>query len=316
MGFCEGAWGDNLMSSDNSGDAEWAFAAYERVRQRLPNTDFPTTSKNVENLCDLTDQMDVFLLDAFGVLNVGEDAIPGAPERIRALQGAGKTVIVVSNAAGYPKRLLIEKYARLGFDFAPKNILTSREVLLQALKNRPPAKYGLMASQVFGQEELDHLDSEFLAEDPAVYDRAEEFLMIGAAEWTDERQTLLESSLRTKPRPVLVGNPDIVAPRVDGLSREPGYFAHRLADATGVTPEFFGKPFANVFEMALAKLAPGYDPARVVMVGDTLQTDILGGRVAGVKTALITEYGALRGVNVAAAISRSGIVPDFIMPRP
>lgn len=301
------------MPIANAGDA---FAAYEKVRHRLPGAAFPALSENVADLAATVDRFDVFLLDAFGVLNVGESAIPGAVGRIRDLQRAGKTVMVVSNAAGYPKRLLLEKYARLGFDFAPQDVLTSRETLLAALTKRKPARFGLMASQVFGLEELDHLDTVFLEEDADAYDAVDEFLLIGAAEWTEQRQALLETALRAKPRPVLVGNPDIVAPRENGLSVEPGYFAHRLADATGIVPEFFGKPFSNIFDMALARLPKGVDLNRVVMVGDTLQTDILGGCSAGVKTALTTDFGSLKGMDFDVAIARSGIVPDLIMPGP
>jgi HAD superfamily hydrolase (TIGR01450 family) len=304
------------MPSDTSRDARWAFSAYEAVRHRLPNASFGKTSQNVANLGDLTDRFDVFLLDAFGVLNVGEQAMAGAPERVRQLQGAGKTVMVVSNSAGYPKRLLLEKYARLGFAFAPSDVLTSREVLLAALGPRPTPKFGLMASKKFGREELEHLKADFLAENGDLYDTVDAFLLIGSAEWTDERQALLEASLRTNPRPVLVGNPDIVAPRAVGLSREPGHYAHRLADATGVAPVFFGKPFGNIFDMVRARLSHTVAPDRIVMVGDTLQTDILGGRVAGIKTALVTDFGALKGLDASAAIKQSGIVPDFIMGGP
>lgn len=304
------------MPSDSLGDGEWAFDAYEAVRHRMPDVGVVNKPQTVENLGELTDQINVFLLDAFGVLNVGENAIPGAPERVRELQDAGKTVMVVSNAAGYPKSLLMEKNARLGFDIAPELVLTSRQVLLSALNTRPPAKYGLVASESFGLEELGHLDCEFLGDDPATYDRVQAFVMLGCMGWGDQRQQLLQTSLRANPRPVLVGNPDIVAPRIDGLSRQLGYFAHRLADATGIEPEFFGKPFANVFEMALAKLPHDTDKSRVVMVGDTLHTDILGGLAAGVKTALITDFGALKGMDVDRAIARSGIAPNFVMAGP
>lgn len=316
MGICEGTRGDYLMTSDSSGDAEWGFSAYEAVRHRLPDVEFSGTSQHVKNLGGLVDTVDVFLLDAFGILNVGEEAIPGAPERVRELQAAGKTVMVVSNAAGYPKSLMMEKYGRLGFDFAPEDVLTSREVLLATVSSRPSVKYGLVASKSFGMDELEQLDCEFLEDSPDTYDQAEAFLMLGCVGWTDQRQNLLEISLRANPRPVLVGNPDIVAPRKDGLSRQLGYFAHQLADATGISPEFFGKPYGNVFEAALSRLPAGTDPARVVMVGDTLHTDILGGRNAGVKTALVTDFGSLSGMDVGGAIRRSGIVPDYIMQRP
>ncbi|MFV2003101.1 MAG: HAD-IIA family hydrolase [Paracoccaceae bacterium] len=297
-------------------DAQWAFDAYQNARHRLPTTDFPHASQTVPDLAALSAHFDVFLLDAFGVLNVGETAIPGAPQRIRDLQNAGKTVMVISNAAGYPKRLLLERYARLGYDIAPASILTSREVILAALARRPLAKAGMMASQIFAREELDHLNAEFLGEDATLYDQVDEFLLFGSAEWTDQRQALLIASLRANPRPVLVGNPDIVAPRLDGLSREPGHFAHHLANETGTAPTFFGKPFANIFDMARSRLPANIDPDRVVMVGDTLHTDILGGRVAGFKTALITGFGSLKGMDVPNAIAQSGIVPDFIMPGP
>ena len=207
-----------MVPSGGLEDAQWAFDAYEAVRARLPDAQFPSTSQTVDSLADLSGQFDVFLLDAFGVLNIGEAAIPAAPQRIRDFQNAGKTVIVVSNAAGYPKRLLLEKYARLGFDFAPREVLTSREVLLSALEQRPAVRVGLMASQVFGREELEHLDAVFLEEDASVYDHVDAFLLIGSAEWTEARQALLEASLRANPRPVLVGNPDIWAPRDVGLS--------------------------------------------------------------------------------------------------
>lgn len=301
--------------SDREG-AEWAFRAYEATRHRLPAPGFAVQSRAVDNLSDLKDDIDVFLLDAFGVLNVGEQAIPGAPERIAELQGIGKQVMVVSNAASYPKRVLLERFRNLGFRFGPGDVLSSREVLLGALADRPPAQYGIMASDAYGREELEGLSFDFLGDDRSVYDRVGQFILLGSSDWNEDRQALLVASLTANPRPVLVGNPDIVAPRDTGLSREPGHFAHRLADETGIEPQFFGKPFGPVFEQALAKVGQRIDRDRIVMVGDTLQTDILGGRAAGLKTALITGYGALRGMDAQDAIARSGIVPDYTMKGP
>ncbi len=301
------------MPADTQSDAKWAFDAYEAVRARLPHTTYPDAAKPVANLADIADEMDVFLLDAFGVLNIGETAISGAPERISDLQKAGKRVIVLSNAASIPKPVLLAKYARLGFDFTPENVLTSREVLLDALADKTLGHIGMMGLEAYGNEELEHLDFDFLGDDPATYEACDSFILMGAGQWNDARQTMLERALIAQPRPVFVGNPDIVAPREDGLSKEPGLFAHRLADATGVVPEFYGKPFAKGFDMALAKVG-GIDPARIVMVGDTLHTDILGGQAAGIATALITAHGALKGIDANAAIQASGIVPHYIMP--
>ena len=67
-----------------------AFLAYESVRHRLPATSKIGECRYLLNLEDLVDEIDVFFLDAFGVLNIGDSAINGVPERISKLQSIGK----------------------------------------------------------------------------------------------------------------------------------------------------------------------------------------------------------------------------------
>ncbi len=295
---------------------ELAFEAYEAVRHRLPLL-VPTDAgyRHAATLADIADEFDVFLLDAFGVLNIGEAAIPGTRERIDALKAAGKRVLVVSNAAGFPHKALMEKYSRLGYDFEPEDVITSRVTLLAGLTGRHDLHWGLMATRSTGLRDLENLRLTYLEEDHEAYDTVEGFLLVGSAAWTEERQHLLETALRSKPRPVLVGNPDIVAPRETGFSVEPGHFAHRLADRTGIAPEFYGKPFADIFDLAFKRLGT-VDRSRVVMVGDSLHTDILGARNVGIASALIANYGFFAGQDAEKAVSATGIVPDFILERP
>ena len=295
--------------------AQAALTAYEGARHRLPRGGAHHGSERARDLSQIADRFDAFLLDAFGVLNIGETAIAGTPDRVKDLQAAGKRVLVVSNAAGVPHPALIAKYTRLGYDFAPEDIVTSRATLIAALRAAPPRAWGLMASRAAGLGELSEFDVTWLSEDRAPYDAAEGFLLIGAAEWGEARQALLEASLRARPRPVWVGNPDIVAPREIGFSHEPGHFAHRLADATGIAPEFFGKPFGNIYDRAFARLGP-IDRSRVLMVGDSLHTDILGAQAAGIASALIAGYGFFAGQDTDAAIESCQIAPDFILERP
>ena len=292
-----------------------AFAAYEAVRHRLPAVQRTAPRTQLPNLDSIAEDFDVFLLDAFGVLNIGETAIEGVPDRVAGLQQAGKRVIVVSNAAGYPHSDLMEKYRRLGYNFASEDVITSRKAILRGLGRGPAVRWGLMATESLGREDIDHLDITYLAEDIAAYDAAEAFLMLGSAAWSETRQALLVASLKRNPRAVYVGNPDIVAPRENGFSTEPGNYAHRLADATGIEPMFFGKPFQNIFDLTFERLSE-FDPARTVMVGDSLHTDILGGQIAGLKTALIAGYGFLAGHDVTGPIETSGIQPDYILDRP
>ena len=291
-----------------------AFAAYEAIRDRLPAPVRTGRAVAVGDLGALADRFDVFLLDAFGVLNEGERAIPGVPERVADLQARGKRVIVVSNAAGYPHAVLMERYRRLGYRFDPDDVVTSRKAALRALSSRREGRWGLVADPAYGRAELEGLETVFLGDDPAEHDTADGILFLGAARWTDARQALLVESLRRRPRPVIVANPDLVAPRDIGLSREPGHYAHQIARETEVRPDFFGKPFPAVFDLARERMGPHVDPSRVLMVGDTPHTDILGGQLAGHATALVTAYGLMARLDVGEAIARCGIAPDYLLP--
>ena len=296
-------------------DTAVAFAEYESVRHRLPAAGAPAASTRAEDLDAIAEHFDVFLVDAFGVLNIGETAIPGVVERVNGLRKRGKQVLVVTNAAGYPSSVLHERYRRLGYSFETQDVVSSRMALLKGLSNHAHRKWGLVAAPKFGREELPE-GAVFLEDEPAAYAEAEGFVMLGASAWSEARQALLEQTLKDKPRELLVGNPDLVAPVESGLSREPGHYAHRLASATGVEPVFYGKPFPAIFDLARGRIRPGTPDHRVVMVGDTLHTDILGGSAAGFKTALIQGYGFFDGADPSDAIATSGIVPDFILDRP
>ena len=292
-----------------------AFLGYESVRHRLPAVSPSGPCLSLSPLEDLIDEIDVFLLDAFGVLNIGNTAIEGVPERVSKLQNIGKKVIVVSNAGGFPHALLMKKYANLGYSFDTEDVITSRKALLKGLLELPTQKYGLMATESLGRADLENIDIKYLSENIADYDNSDAFLLLGSAVWTEERQEMLLDSLKRNSRPVYVGNPDIVAPREGGFSVEPGSFAHRVADITGISPIFYGKPFRNIFDLAFERLG-NFNPDRTVMVGDSLHTDILGGHNVGIKTALISGHGFFSGQGIDKPIETSGIKPDYILADP
>lgn len=316
MGFGKSPGRDHLMTLRAPEATLKAFKAYEAVRHRLPAAPREGAAERAAGLLALADRFDAFVLDGFGVLNVGEAAIPGAVDAVTDLQDMGKTVIVLTNAAGYPKRLLMQRYSRLGFTFDPSNVVSSREVLLHTLAGHPKQRWGVMAATRFGVEELEDYDITFLAEDPAHYATVDAFVLFGSSEWTPARQELIERALKDRPRTVLVGNPDIVAPVEGGMSWEPGHYAHNMADASGVEPVFFGKPFKAAFDTVLERIPEAFDRNRIAMVGDTLQTDVLGGLAAGIGTILVSDHGFFANADFEAGIALSGISPDYIIPTP
>ena len=255
-------------------NVEGAFRRYEEVRHRLPRADFPRESRECSGLVEIADQFDAALLDSFGVLNVGDEPLPGARECLAVLRSMGKRLIVLTNAASHPHRAAVERYRRLGFDFAPEEVVSSRDVCARRLNAVPSVDcWGAVAVR---GDEFEDIDAEIVHWDASSRKNVDGFLLLSTADLDPEELDALEAEQRANPRPLVVANPDLVAPRQGGLSKEPGYCAHGLADRLGLVPEFFGKPYRDAFSDALSRL-DGFARDRILMVGDTLHTDILGG---------------------------------------
>jgi HAD superfamily hydrolase (TIGR01450 family) len=292
---------------------EQAFCRYEAVRDRLPK---PATSaaqaERIRDLTQIADTVDAFVFDAYGVLNVGETPIDGACERIAELRARGKDLFVLTNAASYCRADTLLKFRKLGFDFTETEIVSSREVCETFLSRHPEVKlWGVAATEAWTPAEM-HVPAVRLADDPATYRQIDGVLLLSSADWSQRRHDLLRDSLAAHPRPVIVANPDLVAPRESGLSLEPGYFAHDLQDRLGIEVEYHGKPFPSVYSEIETRL--GYGGARIAMVGDTLHTDVLGAQAQGWRTVLISDHGLFAGLDVDRFISTSGLKPDWIAP--
>nr|WP_321443150.1 HAD hydrolase-like protein [uncultured Cohaesibacter sp.] len=301
--------------------SQQAFERYEAVRGRFPS--FPVDEgaqfdsvQVASHLGVVASNYDAFVFDAFGVLNVGEAPIAGAVDRIAALRDQGKRLFVLTNAASYAFAQVIEKFERLGFDFHPDELISSRAVCeLHLAQRADPFHWGVVAPASFSEQELAH-SVEPLGYDRAVYDAVDGFLFLSSECWSDKRQDLLVDSLTYTKRPVVVANPDLVAPREIGLTVEPGFFAHDLMDRVpGLEVVFHGKPFPSVYDYIEEQIGSSIAPARIAMVGDSLHTDIWGALARGWGSVLVSDHGFLKGQDPIKAIVESGLYPSVIVPQ-
>ena len=296
-------------------DAETVLDCYEQVC--LPAPPRRGRAEPAANLLALVDSYDAFILDGYGVLNLGPQPIPGIGETVTALRAAGREVMVLTNGAGRPSRQTARKYAGWGLDFPERLVVSSRDALEVSLAARPrPGLWGVMA---LPDSELETLPVEtaLLEDDAELYWRVVGFIFIRSEGWSTARHMLLAQALRESPRPVLVANPDVSAPYPGGhYSAEPGYWALRIEVETGVRCEPYGKPFGPAFELALSRLgSAGAKRERVAMVGDGLYTDIVGGLAAGLGTVLVTDHGLLKGLDWEVRAEGAGIFPDHVVPE-
>ena len=314
-------------------DTQAAFAFYESIKHRLPvaveraaagGNAFPAEPRYASSIVDIADQFDVFVFDAYGVLNVGSTVIPGAVESVATLGSMGKSLYILTNGSSLPLNRVKSKFDRLGYRFSDDHIVSSRycaesSVLQHDSLFRQQHQRDMLWGAIIGNSStIDDLPVNAIAltDNAADYDRVDGFVFLSAGTWNDSRQALLEQSVRraTQPRPFIVGNPDVVAPDGGYLSLEPGLFSHRLMTATDTRAEFHGKPFPSVFDEVKRRIGGAVSPERIAMVGDTLHTDVIGGAAAGWSTVLVSDHGLFSGHDVLPFIEQSGYIPDWIVP--
>ncbi len=286
------------------------FARYEQVRARFPAPAVRSGTVDIASLMDIAPDIDAFVFDAFGVLNVGETLIPGADLRLDQLRARGCAIRILTNAASYDRSGAIAKFKRLGLRLADDEIITSRAATLLHL---PPGHWGVIAADADRLADLPDPTLR-LGDAQADYDAVDGFLFLSTADWTPARQAILQSAMQRRPRPLFIGNADLAAPRDDGFSVEPGHFGHLLADLFPGHVRFFGKPFPEVYDLAEASLS-GVPAGRIAMCGDTLHTDILGAAARGWRTVLVTRDGLFAGYDTEEFSAQSGLFADWRLGR-
>lgn len=287
-------------------DAEAIFTRYEEVRPRLPQSVTAPPQVEIGSLLDITDEVEAFVFDAFGVLNVGERLIDGADTRLDQLRARNCKIRVLTNAASYDRDGAISKFKRLGLSLNDDEIITSREA---ALGNLPTGHLGVIAGEWDRLADVrQHVTR--LADNADAFDAVDAFLFLSTSQWTDARQELLLASMARHPRPLVIANADLAAPREDGFTLEPGHYGHLVADAFPSWVRFFGKPFRDVYEIVEGTL-PGIDRRSIAMCGDTLHTDILGAAAFGWRTVLVTADGLFAGLDATAYCRRCDLYADW-----
>ncbi|WP_108839287.1 HAD-IIA family hydrolase [Tateyamaria sp. Alg231-49] len=286
------------------------FDRYQEVRARFPEVEPRDRSVEIQSLLEIADQVDAFVFDAFGVLNVGETMIPGADKRLDQLREKGCEIRILTNAASYDRDGAISKFKRLGLRVKDEEIITSREATLQKLSE---GHWGVIAADTDQLTDLP-VPVTRLRDNSADYHQVDQFLFLSTADWTGSRQDLLEAAMRERPRALLVGNADLAAPRDDGFSVEPGHYGHKVADLFPDHVQFFGKPFPEVYDLIEASL-PTLIPSRIAMCGDTLHTDILGAAARGWRTVLVTQDGLFSGFDTQPFSQQAGLFADWRVRR-
>jgi HAD superfamily hydrolase (TIGR01459 family) len=243
----------------------------------------------VPGLRAIVESFDHVLLDQWGTLHEGRAIFPEAYECVVRLRKAAKRVLVLSNS-GKRARDNELRLAALGLPpDAYDGVLSSGEVAWNGLrvKEREPfIGLGHAAFLITRGDDRSIVKGLNLSIVTDIQDA--DFILLGGlddamSEPEHWRECLTLAA--TRGLPMLCANPDLAMFSARGLVPAPGALA-AFYQALGGMVKFVGKPHPPIFSAALEKLG-NPAPERVLVVGDSLEHDIAGGRVAKMQTALV-----------------------------
>lgn len=262
---------------------------------------------------------DVLLLDAYGVLVALEGPLPGAAGLIDVLNARGKAYFLVSNSASKLAESASRQYREFGLAIPAERIITAGSLLAPFFREE-----GLVGARacVLGTGDSRKLAARAGAEVldlDAVRGGADFKVLIVADQafspFWDTFDAALGCLLRRldagKQARLILPNPDLIYPRAGGFGFTSGslalmleaVLARRYPGRPGLLFEALGKPGPAIFAEAMRR-AP--DGGRAIMIGDQLETDILGANRYGIDSALLIG-------GVSRARDSIGARPTFIL---
>ena len=244
---------------------------------------------------ELGDRFDVFFIDLWGVLIDGERCFPHAIEWLTFLKSQGKTAVLISNTPTMGE-FMSEQLSSLGI----------RRSLYQAIvTSGDTTRYLLSADTIVGSRyyymgEVQH--EQLLQGLP--YSRVNqpekaEFILVTATDSAFESPQDFQVFLERKVTMLCV-NPDLHTLSLLGKKQFCAGSVAQMYKQLGGTAIYIGKPFPDIFALAHSHVNFA-DKANIVMVGDTLDTDIKGGLDYGIGTTLANKK-----------LSSQDIKPDYV----
>lgn len=251
----------------------------------------------------LIDHHDAVLFDLDGVLYAGQHAVPAAPAAVAQLRSRGVGCAFVTNNASRSAEQIAAHLQELSVPAQPQEVFGSAPAAVAMLLQDVPPPARVL---VTGSDSLRRLVEEAgysLADSAHGHPDAVIQGFDPGVGWTD----LAEASYAINQGAVWIAtNLDRSVPRERGLAPANGALVEAVGFATGIRPKAAGKPEPVMFLQAAEALGA----RRPLVVGDRLDTDVLGGNRAGFTTALVLT-GATTAAEAASATAEQR--PDVVL---
>ncbi|RPJ81879.1 MAG: HAD family hydrolase [Deltaproteobacteria bacterium] len=251
------------------------------------------------NILDNRTYQKSFILDMDGVVYTGSRLLPGAKEFVdRLMQSSYKFLFLTNNSYHTPAELR-DRLLNLGIDVTEDCFYTSAMATASFLKVQRPG--GCSAYVIGGKgvlAELSKTGIEITSKNP-------DYVIIAETEEYDYAKIIEATLLIQEGAKFIATNSDLTGPSRRGPVPACGALVAPIEKVTGVTPYFLGKP--NPVMMFLARKKLGVHSANCFMIGDRMDTDIMGGLESGMTTCLV-----LSGVTTPEIMNRFPYQPDYV----
>ena len=228
----------------------------------------------------LVEAYDLAMFDLDGVVYIGDEAVPGAPDQLARVRQCGVHLAFITNNASRAPRGVADKLNRLGIEASSSDVVTSAQAAARLLRERLGA--GARVA-VLGSAGLEAAVTEVGLVPVAVGDDDAEALVSGYGPdvpWRD----VMRAAVRVRGGlPWVASNTDLTLPTPDGIAPGHGVLVRMLSGFADVEPVVAGKPERPL----LAETVRRVGGERPLMVGDRLDTDIVGAHRAGVDSLLV-----------------------------
>jgi HAD superfamily hydrolase (TIGR01459 family) len=247
----------------------------------------------IAGLREIAQNFDAMLIDQFGVIHDGHKLYAGALEAMQHLHDLSIPVIIMTNS-GKRAKANVSRIISMGLP---------RDYFVDCVSSGEVAYQSLDVSRAF----LIGKQGEDYGFDPIQFvgaDQAEVILILGSNAPTTSLGAYARL-FRGLSLPAICCNPDKLMITPNGLQPAPGAIAE-IYENQGGPVTWIGKPYAEIYEFALAKLG---NPKRVLCIGDSAEHDVAGGRGAGLTTLLVQQ-----GISADMAEAELHPQPDFLLP--
>ena len=222
--------------------------------------------------------VECWLTDMDGVLVHEDSVIAGAAQFLSALAEHGRPFLVLTNNSIFTPRDLRARLLSGGLDVPEESIWTSALATAQFLDDQRPRGSAFVVGESGLTTALHEVGYTMTERNP-------DYVVLGETrtysfEAITKAIRLIEAGAR-----FIATNPDVSGPSQQGTLPATGSVAALISAATGRQPYYIGKPNPLMMRSALNRIDAHSEST--VMVGDRMDTDVISGLEAGLRTILV-----------------------------